>query len=90
MGGNKAAGEFMDCCFGVGGLCKKLNGLLEDFLIWDKCEGADRQHSTGKWASERVCLNMEIAKHIIRAPTANKFDDSEVDTSTKESHGTSA
>jgi hypothetical protein len=45
------------------------------------------EHGAGEVAHQGTSLEMEVAKHDIGAPTANKLDDTGVDTATEQGHG---
>ena len=48
------------------------------------------QHSGCETAHDRLGLNMEVPKHLVRSPAADKTDDVGVNLGAKECHGASS
>jgi hypothetical protein len=49
-------------------------------MTGDEVERSSAKHSAGEVAHEGTCSEMKVAKYYIRAPTANKSNDTNVDT----------
>ena len=61
-----------------------------DQLVWmEGAKVAQINHFACKPAHDRLSLDMEVAKHFIRAPAANEPDDVTVYLGTQQGHGPS-
>ena len=62
---------------------------LRDEVIWDESVRSRGEHAAGVISHQWVCLNVEIAKHLVRAPTADEADDVGIHLGKKERRRTS-
>ena len=47
---------------------------------------AGREHALSEGTHKRVCLQMKLAKHFVRAPSTNETNDVGIDPSTEKCH----
>jgi hypothetical protein len=67
----------------VGDLDEKRSCSRGDFLTGYEVERSHLQHGTRKFAHEGTGLEMEVAKHDIRAPPTDKLNDTGVNFATE-------
>ena len=60
---------------------------LWDVLVRREAEHATLEHEGGEIPHDRLGLKVEVAKHFVGAPAAQKADAVSVDVGAEESHG---
>ena len=66
--------------------CEAWRSVERDKLVGDELVRAAKKHLAAKIFHQRLCLEVKIAQHFIRSPSAKKLDVAAVHIGTQEGH----